>query len=219
MDHERLLTRARGMERGSKPRLRAVTHTDPLEGGTVARYCGPAAMSAATGQPAEVCNAWINYVRGRPLHYQSRGVYPDEVKEALHHLGWSTRQVSIKKTVREELRAEWPERVTLARWLRSRTGLDRKALYLLSVGISKPHYIAVQGQWTVDSHQNERTHVKDSRNRRKRIRLIELIEPYGVGALSADLRRKRTPYWPPADYKPLDHRKGGMTQLESLFQF
>ena len=215
------------MERGSTPRIRPVTHVPALEGGTRAKYCGPAAMSAISGQPAEVCNAWINYHRRRPLYYQSQGVGYGLLRDSLRDLGWSIHKIPVSATlkdgtVKDELVADWQKgkahHLTLAKWLRSRSGKTRGEVYLLLVSEAKPHWIVVQGQKTADSWRNALLHVKDSPHRRKRIIEIYLVMPFGTDEESAKRRRLRTPFWPPKDYRPkyVKTREWGYVKRDDL---
>ncbi len=62
-------------------------HHENIPGRTFATYCGPFALSAALGVTAEAVRAAVNVVRGRPAHYQTRGMIHEEMSEAIESFG------------------------------------------------------------------------------------------------------------------------------------
>lgn len=121
-------------------------------------WCGPSALAIITGEDYETCRATFSAINGRPV----MGVHRSEMKLALLRFGYemSPRQVEGE--------------LTLAAWLRGRTGFDAKALFLV---VLSNHYIVVQGRKACDNHTKAPVFIRDMRLRRAKIQsLYEIVE-------------------------------------------
>jgi len=80
-----------------------VTHRTPLQGGKEQKYCGPSALSALSGYTTECVGAWINHWRGKPFHYQNRGVEFGLMEWAGQKLGLRMKSVPIRRMTVNQL--------------------------------------------------------------------------------------------------------------------
>ena len=124
------------------------------------KYCGPAAISALAGVSTDDAARAIREYSGRRA---VRGAHLLEVDYALHLLS-GLRTVPTPN----------PGQLTLARWCRERSPEDKDKTFLLCVGpISRGnHWIVVQGNYQVDSHQREPVFLKDAKHRRKYVEAV-----------------------------------------------
>lgn len=131
--------------------IHAVSHREPLvKGGRRQRYCGPAAISALTGRTAECGAAWINHLRGKPVHHVVGYSYTTEVKDVLGRLGYHAEREGGA--------------ATLGRWLDERG--DKSAPYLV---VFTNHFVTVKGNRLYDSHHRDGVHVEKSGFMRRKV--------------------------------------------------
>lgn len=79
------------------------THHPDVPNLALARWSGPAAMSAATGLTAEECAAAINASRDRPAYHQVQRLPADTLEDPLRLLGFTATRHDVAKglTIRE----------------------------------------------------------------------------------------------------------------------
>lgn len=116
-----------------------VTHHPEIAERLRARWCGPAAMSAATGLSAEECAAAINRSRGRPAHYQTQGVGFNAIARYIADLGFRVRAGAIDRAKPPTIRKFATER--------SADEFLRPIVFW-----TRDHFIVLDGKTLVDSH-------------------------------------------------------------------
>lgn len=158
----------------------AVTHANLKGCAKRTLWCGPAAVSALTGQSAECAAAWINYWRDRPLHYQTNGVSLGGVQAALRKLG-------------HRIHSEAGATGTLHRWLRDRTPEQWASPMLVIAGC---HYYVIEADRFVDSARESGDSIVNLEAKRK-VRWVGVVErrdgapPPGTNPLPTDYVPRR----------------------------
>lgn len=155
-------------------------------------FCGPAALSALTGLPAETVARRIEHITQEPAE-KLAGMRNWEMRSALRLFGLRIAREHSYGTVESrpkrrrgwwgrlvhpddldgETETYWAGRPTLARWLRERDPELHSAACILSVTHSG-HYIVVQGGDVADNHQGL-VPVEDSKWRRARVRRLIVV--------------------------------------------
>lgn len=129
------------------------------------RFCGPAALSAITGQTTDETAAMLRRVTGKR---SIMGTWASDLLRALQCFGF-TAAVVIDFT-------EEPMRPTLARWLKDTTA-DRTTgrVFLISAG---HHWQVVSGRRFVDSKTRSIVSIRDPKvHRRARVRKVWEVLP------------------------------------------
>lgn len=180
------------------PRSMMVTRDPRVALGPVPRgknsYCGPAVVSAFTGIPTQKAAELLRQAGGRSVIKASSEL---EVTQALSRCGL---QADRLHTGRRTPPRGWPSDVrgrvpelpaTLGQLLSARFTWLRERYRGLVVVVTG-HFLAVSGDWVVDTYHRAPTHVGDVGRKKRRVRKI-----YGVSGEPSlpILAARRGPTW------------------------
>ncbi len=141
------------------------------------RWCGPSAITAITGIGYPAALTTLKQVRANrsnadPLRVIVKGIYNNEMSNALRRLGYRMTPINIQSGI------------TFARFLRERSPEERKATILVSAG---HHYMVVSGNKAVDGIVKDPVFISKMPGRRKRMAhawIITRVSPVTPKALA-----------------------------------
>ena len=160
-------------------------------------FCGPSIISSITGFPVALIvrvikdqrikrgvghtdrrinitddNGWIVDEKWIDVERPVKGTHPHEVNQCLQHYGY--RLVSGANSVIHYDKNNPQKSPTLAKWLKQRR--DRNEMNLIDAGC---HWVLVKGVKFVDSFTQAPVFIRKAPHRRKRVREVWKVEPYG----------------------------------------
>jgi hypothetical protein len=115
-------------------------------------FCGPAALSLITGKSVDDCVSVLKRVRQSTRAV--KGVYNEEMREALGHLGYRMHVLPVRG------------KPTLARILRSLKERGPEHIFLIN---TTGHYVVLRGRKIYDNKNPEGIFVRHYRHRRARV--------------------------------------------------
>lgn len=167
-------------------KIHTITHNPGLIQDQIRQtFCGPAAISAITGRTAECGAAWINKMRGRPIHHSVGGTFTGNLIDALRILGYCTQDSEVTPVPKRRIGKCLSTRPTFAQWLRS-TDRNRTKMYLVNAG---HHFMVVKGTKVVCNQQPQGNPTGRAMNRRSLVRRvfeIQAIPDCGVRRMRLD---------------------------------
>lgn len=141
-------------------------------------YCGPTAVAALTGVSTEQASAIMRHVGGRR---QIRGAYNHEVVGAVRALGYRVHEVLGIGSMRgsrsycDGVIRVGPKPVTLGQFLGPAHAELRRS-WRGWVVLVTGHYIAVAGDWCVDTSHRQPTPAAEFPRQRRRVKALFALE-------------------------------------------
>lgn len=147
-------------------------------------YCGPVVIGAVTGKPISKVRDAIRASRKERGHNIHDAVYrlrPITVT-CNRDLGGALNKLGYWMSLHDGYRGPTKSRPTLAAWLRKRTPEDRKATFIIAIGVSGDsggHWVAVSGKKFVDTFtKGLPVWISDAPHRRARVATVYKVHKH-----------------------------------------